>query len=404
MQQPSISRSVSMDERGLESHAELGSSSTHLPVLDGLRFAVVLVMLSHFGNFGNPAPSAWIQRGFLLTAELAFVSLDIFFVLSGFLITRILLDSKGSESYFRTFYARRALRIIPVYYGFLIVWFVVLPGVVSWPPGDLHATPLQHFLYWTLSQNFWPIFEPFAGPIPETSFLHATGHLWSLAVEEQFYLLWPLIVHVCSVRTLKRVCLWLMLAAPLFRLLWVNVPGTDNAAAYVLTPGRMDGIALGALIALAARSAGGIEVYRRWARFVAPAMLVTLVILLRNKVVEGNAVLLTVGLAASVYFSGALVLLSLTATPRSRWHRLLASWPLRSVGRCSYAIYVVHGPLAFALERTGLVRKASFHEWIAAPLGAELAYSATLITMCICAGTISWHLYERPMLSLRRFV
>ena len=97
------------------------------PALDGLRSAVVLIMLAHFANFNHPGEGQWVQRALLIGAQLAFVGMDMFFALSGFLITRILLSAKGSPSYYRTFYARRGLRILPVYYGFLVLYLVVLP-------------------------------------------------------------------------------------------------------------------------------------------------------------------------------------------------------------------------------------------------------------------------------------
>ena len=267
-------------------------------------------------------------------------------------------------------------------------------------------TPLQHVLSWTLLQNWWPVFEPFVGPVPTGSFLFATTHLWSLAVEEQFYLLWPLAVQLCTVRALRRLCIAIILATPLIRALLVVLPGAGPEAAYVMTIGRMDGLALGALLAFASRDPVGLVPWRRAARIAAPISLGLLLTILASRDSLGTmtGLFLVLGLSASVCLGGCAVIAALTASSRDRVHRGLTSAPLRAIGRYSYTVYVIHLPLAYVCERSGILRKPMVVQWLTNPLAAELGYSVILMAACIAVGAISWHFYERPILSFRRFL
>ena len=170
----------------------------HILALDGLRgIAILLVVFSHFvSNLRIPADGwAW---PLVSIAHAGWAGVDLFFVLSGFLITGILVDARGSSTYFKSFYARRALRILPAYYGFLLAIFVVLP-LLHLGAGDNYMLARQHQgWYWLhLTNVMMAIGElPGHGPYPSTLF-------WSLAVEEQFYLIWPAIVALCSTSTLR---------------------------------------------------------------------------------------------------------------------------------------------------------------------------------------------------------
>ena len=162
----------------------------HIAQLDGLRgLAVLLVLLAHSAIAFTRVPSLkWIDSYGSLGVQL-------FFVLSGFLITGILLDSKGTPYFFRNFFVRRGLRIYPLYYALL--GFVVFSGVVH-----------RHGVHW------WPYIlylSNFFGGITQPAPL---GVAWSLAVEEQFYLLWPFIVSVLSLRSLERFCFATIICAP----------------------------------------------------------------------------------------------------------------------------------------------------------------------------------------------
>src|SRR5688572_4693650 len=184
---------------------------------------------------------------------------DLFFVLSGYLITGILYDTRSSERYFRSFYARRTLRIFPLYYGVLFVLFVVFPA--SWleaiAPGMHEAREAQAWL-WTYLTNVY-LARDGAYSLPYLS------HFWSLAVEEHFYLVWPFIIYRLSRTAAMRTCVVLGVGAFGLRLWFAAFSGND-VAAQVLTPCRLDTLCTGAWFALAARS-GSVTPMKRQVRW-----------------------------------------------------------------------------------------------------------------------------------------
>ena len=173
--------------------------------------------------------------------DLGWVGVQLFFVLSGYLITGILLDTKTRQGYWRAFLGRRVLRIFPLYYAVLLAAFVIAPLVAGVPtPGHEHQVWLWTYLYnWA---------EPLGRGVDWLP------HFWSLAVEEQFYLVWPLVVLAMSERALWRVCVMLILAAVAARTgLRLATQGTMGA--YMFTICRIDALALGAIAAIAIRDA-----------------------------------------------------------------------------------------------------------------------------------------------------
>src|SRR5438132_3075751 len=191
---------VTMDRAGGEVDRSLERG--HILALDGLRgIAILLVVFSHFvSNLRLTANGiAYVP---IALAHAGWAGVDLFFVLSGFLITGILVDARGSPSYFKAFYARRALRILPAYYGFLFVIFVILP-LLNLGAGANYMLARQHQAwYWLhLTNVMMAVGEiPGRGPYPNTLF-------WSLAVEDQFYFIWPAVFALCSTNTLRKVCI-----------------------------------------------------------------------------------------------------------------------------------------------------------------------------------------------------
>ncbi|MBD0321145.1 MAG: acyltransferase, partial [Gemmatimonadetes bacterium] len=179
----------------------------HLPALDGLRgVAVALVVLLHFTLF---VPAGPVESFFSRGVGTGWMGVDLFFVLSGFLITGILYDSRDSPAYFRNFYARRSLRIFPLYYAYLFAIFAVLPRVQAGAAGP--AEESARIWVWTYLSNVL-----FARGGWEVMPGHTT-HLWSLAVEEQFYLLWFAAVVMAPRRWLLPTIVGCLVVAPIFR-------------------------------------------------------------------------------------------------------------------------------------------------------------------------------------------
>jgi peptidoglycan/LPS O-acetylase OafA/YrhL len=158
------------------------AARAHIPALDGLRGIAILLVIPHNADiFSQSAPWLW---PIALVAHAGWIGVQLFFVLSGFLITRNLLDTRRDANYLRSFYVRRALRIFPLYFLTLFVGLVVLPHVVQFSPGALASHHNQVWL-WTFLSN-WA--QPYGLEVSGFS------HFWSLAVEEQFYLVWPFVV------------------------------------------------------------------------------------------------------------------------------------------------------------------------------------------------------------------
>ena len=205
--------------------------------LDGLRgFAILAVVAFHamfldVGLLGGARPAP--TDVYPTLALLGWCGVDVFFVLSGFLITGILLRSKGAPGYFRNFYARRALRIFPLYY---LVVGLLLFGLGR--PATSGAEKASYLLYY---QNVRYAL------VGEGSFDAARLVTWSLAIEEQFYLVWPTVVWLCSRRALVGVCIAVVVGAIALRL-WLLAGGLHTT--HFLTPCRLDTLAVGALLAL----------------------------------------------------------------------------------------------------------------------------------------------------------
>ncbi|MFZ2960683.1 MAG: acyltransferase [Candidatus Ozemobacteraceae bacterium] len=218
-----------------------------LPVLDGVRgCAILMVIIWHYGhclviNTANLPPDHLAFR-ILSYCGMFWSGVDLFFVLSGFLIGGILLDNRMADNYFKVFYVRRILRIFPIYY--ISVGLFLLAGWFGLPPAYdfLVKGSLPAWSYVTFTQNIAMAWKTTFGP----SWLDAT---WSLAIEEQFYLLIPFLIWYFSRTTLYGIIFFTILGAPLLRMMW---PGFS---AFVGLPWRADALMLGVLLACAIRSA-----------------------------------------------------------------------------------------------------------------------------------------------------
>lgn len=229
-----------------------------IPELDGLRgIAILLVLFFHY------FASAPLPRYVAALSQLTWSGVDLFFVLSGFLIGGILLDARSSPNYFSTFYIRRGYRILPIYMLVLVAsWAIV--GLSHPENGDaafrwLFANPFPWYAYSTFTQNFWMMARASLGP----NWLSAT---WSLAVEEQFYLTLPLIIRYVSPRRLPYVLATIIIGAPLLRLLLRLFCANGDIGAFVLMPCRADALMLGVAAALVVRNRKAREALARHKR------------------------------------------------------------------------------------------------------------------------------------------
>lgn len=350
-------------------------TAERLPALDGLRgLAILAVLLLHFTVYGGPPPAGGIDGLFYRAAQAGWIGVDLFFVLSGFLITGILYDAKGSATYFRSFYARRVLRIFPLYYGALAVFLLLVP-----------ALRRDAFWYWTYLSNIQIAREGW----PDSG---ALGHFWSLAVEEQFYLVWPVVVLLLGRRSLMAAC-WACLAGSLLLRVGLHLMDQETAA-FVLTPARLDSLAAGALLALAARGPEGLAPVARRTGAMAGACAIALLAVAswRGGLPAEDSVVGTVGHTLLAGLFASILALAAAASPGAFLIRGLSSPFLVFFGRYSYGLYVIHHPLLF-LKPESLSATAS--------LPSRLLFILLATVVSVALAWVSWHLWEKRFLQLK---
>ncbi len=373
--------------------------AAYYPALDGLRAcAVILVFFQHYG-----AGRAWLFGW-------GWTGVDIFFVLSGFLITGILYDSREMLHRYRDFYVRRTLRIFPLY---SFVWgvIVVLTPVTLWQ--------------WSWRWGLWPVYlgnyvrffflhvpgDPYRfdritfGPAVSGWFGYPVrlyiGHFWSLCVEEQFYLVWPFVVYQVRRReTLMRICAAVIVLSPVLRgvlSLTASREMLHMELLYRSLPTRLDALLIGGLIALSLRGPEQVMVRRvRRPLLVVSAGLFLGLYLIAVKVLslplEGSASnwIGVFGFTLIDLFAAGLILECIH--PGSLLGRGLGWRPLRALGTISYGFYVYHDLL---------------HDFYSHFAHRYFAGSATVVTMVVAFGatlviaTVSYRVIERPLLRLK---
>ena len=365
-----------------------------IPALDGLRGLAILAVLMHQLLLDRPGTGAHAGRllGIAFAPfEAGWVGVQLFFVLSGFLITGILLDTRHAESYWRSFFARRALRIFPLYYLLLMIVFVLVPSLPNLSPASLGEHRLQWW-YWSYLQNW--------------TFLHGGGYVtplgscWSLAVEEQFYLVWPFVVRPLSDRGLARTCIAVAIGALALRL-GVLAAGGDPEVVYECTFTRADALALGALTAVVVR-------HPEWlARLVPWLRLVTAVVvgaLLATALASGGLArrnpLTEVAGHTLIALASAIVILSATletARGQGRLQSWLSAPLLRRFGKYSYAIYLLHLPLHQLLVRR-VLGPALAHVGPATRLCVQGAYLVLGPLALLALGMFVYRVFESRFL------
>jgi len=339
---------------------------SYIPELQGLRgIAVLLVVFYH----SHPR----LARTPVYTASLwGWTGVNLFFVLSGFLITSILLEARDKPHYFRNFYARRALRIWPVYILVLAVchlnsdWFIGLPIFQA-----IRTAPWWAYLLFV--QNLFFLNLP-----------PALGPTWSLAIEEQYYLLWaPFVRFLRKPWMLAAILGSALIASPLFRMThfaWITKTHTIT---------HLDGIAMGSLLALALYTIAWQR--RTWLIIGLSALAIGFT--LAATIAGGTAFLDS---ALTCGFGGAVLLAIASTGARNPINALLRRGPLPYYGRISYGMYMTHimvfiyfGSFDLRMDKYGMP--------------GDLAVIALRLVACTAAATILWYAFESRILKLKRY-
>ena len=363
-------------------------------VLDGIRgLAILAVLWHHVIMHCGIDPVVRLDHHLSRTGLSAWVGVDLFFVLSGFLITGILYDSRSSGRYYVNFFGRRALRILPLYYGVLVLAFLVLPVFLE--PQSAESLTRNQAWYWLYLINVKVVLDGWDA----AAYL---GHFWSLAIEEQFYLMWPLAVRALSRRKLLLVCAVCFIGALGFRFLlpmWL-----PELAVYVLMPTRMDALAAGAALALIARGDGGLRVLGRWpAVAVALFLAAAACVYVWTKEIEAlDPLIRTYGYSVLAAGFAALIAVAVTSRQGSLVRRGLSSAPLLTLGKYSYALYVFHLPVMFQLQKMGL-QVDLLPTVFRSQLPGVVAFAAISGALSFAFALLSWRFLEAPMLRLKRY-
>jgi peptidoglycan/LPS O-acetylase OafA/YrhL len=319
---------------------------------------------------------------------------DLFFVLSGFLIGGILLDSQNSLNYFKAFYARRVFRIIPIYAIIVGAFYICVAAGVSTRYGGsdwLFGPTAPWYSYATFTQNAY-----FAFGLPDQSnWLRAT---WSLAIEEQFYLILPAVLWLASRRKLPYVLAGGILAAPLLRFFLVINYSWGKLASFNLMPCRTDALLLGVAAALLMRQPLISESLKRQRGHLVSVWIVLFAgfsVFLRFKITEPtkSVWMSTIGLSWMAMFYLILLLLALVYSDGWLGRFLRNTW-LKALGTISYGVYLLHMPvlgLTFAIFRR-------MRPWAQTPGDRLMIPLALVFTLAI--ASISWTIFEKPLLKI----
>jgi len=362
-------------------------SEPRIQELDGFRAMAVLMILIHHLCYGWPLDAAafsWMPHSLVFAIAHGWLGVDLFFILSGFLISGILLDSRESGHYFRNFYIRRTLRIVPLYFTCILVMYFAYPGAGT---------------YFLLAVMFLAnFFYPF-GAFPP----HGASVFWSLAIEEHFYLLWPLLVRLLNRTTLFVLTLIIVFGTPILRGICAYRGMDPELEIYIYSFFRFDGLALGAILALWVRSPyySRVSAWKLAGVLVGLSLAVTVIGwpygIMGTRTVASSALRYT---QAQLMFAGAIALA--LAYRGSGITGILRSRPARFVADVSYCIYLIHLAMGdayyFVLQSIDVNDVGAF-----GAVGALAVRSVVIGTLTFGVAVISKRFLEDPFLRLKRY-
>ncbi|HVT86252.1 MAG TPA: acyltransferase [Chitinophagaceae bacterium] len=347
----------------------------HYPALDGLRGIAILMVLFHH-NFN-----------FIPLSKFAWIGVDLFFVLSGFLVTEILLNTNGDSGYLRNFYVRRILRIFPIYYLTIIVFFIVARFFSALNDQYIYYHNNQWML-WMYMQNWLFIFKP----PPSDNFLFQ--HFWSLAIEEQFYLIWPFIILICKNQKKLLFLVYIFLAGCiLFRIFcWIDY-GANNLSFNLQYKTRIDGLCIGSIIAIWKFNKKNIKI--RIIRLSIILISIHLVAIFCAKTMFKNVPHFNFFGFTSISVIFGMLLVYGLESKNQLTKNLLANPAIRYIGKISYGLYIFHYPVLM------LFRMYSFTSWGLKGFWGLMVFGSMALIIAFITSSITYHFFERKILAIR---
>jgi peptidoglycan/LPS O-acetylase OafA/YrhL len=371
-----------------------------VPTLDGIRgLAILPVVIYHFTNRCQADAACSLDRTVLGFCRVGWIGVDLFFVLSGFLITGILLDTRESRNFFSSFYIRRTLRIFPIYYATLAAYFILLPQLGAALPSSFQSMLGEmrenQWWFWCYLSNWLFAHLGVLGDVPGS-------YLWSLAVEEQFYLVWPLVVFCLNPQQLVR-CIAVVLPLGVVVRVGLIVYGISTSSVYAATVTHLDGLLAGATLAVLIRRFPVEQLLsRRYGWFAAMSCVGLAIIgLWQGHFCFWDEWVAGVGLSLLAVAFSYLLLQAVAAREGSILHRCLTNRVLCSFGRYSYAIYLLHVPIGIALIK--LAFHPAQHVFCGSILPATAAFVVVGMAACWITGFMSWNIFEKHFTKLKRF-
>ncbi|MFC5283920.1 acyltransferase family protein [Pedobacter alpinus] len=345
------------------------NAKTYIPALDGLRgIAILLVILFHTFHF-----------------MFGWCGVDLFFILSGFLITGSLLETRDEPHYFRNFWIKRTLRIFPLYYLVLII--ILLPKQLF----NIETISYTSWSYWFYVQNWVYTFN---GIFPHGK--ATLNHFWSLAIEEQFYFLFPFIVKYLPRKSLIGILLLFIIIAIGFRYYFFSL---NNIGYYVATVSRLDALSIGAMLAYLVRY--NISLLQKFTHLIFYSSLAYIVfaIVINQDLHFSNPHIATFGLTAFALFFGCILVYALATPKISFLSTVLNNSSLKFIGKIAYGLYVFHWIL-YVFMKPPL--EELIFETIHLSVASKVITSSIVFIASFTLAYLSYYYFEKKVMGLKR--
>ncbi len=359
----------------------------HYPALNGLRaLAVLAVLIAHcamIASIGVPAENE-LQELSLKVMGIGWIGVDLFFILSGFLITGILLDTSENNNCLQKFYIRRTLRIFPLYYLILFMYF--LSSYALGGGFDFSTSDLMYLLY----IGNWDEWAGINRPYP-------LRHLWSLAVEEQFYLIWPAVFLISNkFNVAKHLCIITIISIIAFRTLYVLID--HHEFIYHITITRADSLLIGALMAIVIKEKGigYFKISSTVYTLVIGCILFATVAVINGNFNGKTPTVLMFGIPSLFLIFVPIILLTFLLPDKHIFQRTLSSLPLTFIGKISYGMYVYHWFVIIIIYNLNLIPTDSYSFW-----PRQAMFITYTLPITVILSWVSYEYIEKPILGYK---